>query len=123
LAGVLDSTVDAMEKLGARRDSIIAVLGPCLRQPNYEVGPEFLAEFREADGDNVRFFMTAGTDGKSLFDLGGYIGHRLKETGIDQIEDLGFDTYADETRFFSYRRTTHRKEADYGRLIAAIAVV
>jgi YfiH family protein len=122
LAGVLDATVDAMEKLGARRDSIITVLGPCLRQPSYEVGPEFVAEFGKADRDNVRFFKTAGTDGKSLFDLGGYIVHRLRETGVGQIEDLGFDTYADEARFFSFRRTTHRKEADYGRLIAAIAL-
>lgn len=123
LAGVLDSTAAAMETLGARRDRIIAVLGPCLRQPSYEVGPEFVAEFRAADPVNTRFFAPGTADGKSLFDLGGYIVHRLREARVEHIEDLSFDTYADERRFFSYRRTVHRGERDYGRLIAAIALV
>lgn len=122
LSGVLDQTVMAMLKLGAHRSSIIAALGPCIRQPNYEVGPEFVTSFRAADLGNDRFFKPSGANGKSLFDLGGYIVHRLRRAGVDRVEDIGFDTYGDEARFFSYRRTTHRKEADYGRLISAIAL-
>jgi YfiH family protein len=121
LGGVIESTVDAMEKLGARRGNMTAVLGPCIRQPSYEVGPEFLTSFRAADMDNMRFFKPAA-GGKSLFDLGGYIASRLKAAEIAHVEDLGFDTYADEARFYSFRRTTHRKEPDYGRLVAAIAL-
>lgn len=122
LGGVLDETVLAMEKLGARRDSVIAVLGPCIRQPSYEVGAEFVANFHAADAANQRFFRSSANDGKSLFDLGGYITTRLRGIGIGHVADLGFDTYADEARFFSYRRTTHRAEPDYGRLVAAIAL-
>ena len=122
LGGVLDETVLAMEKLGARRDSIIAVLGPCIRQPSYEVGPEFVTTFRAADGENDRYFRST-ENGKSLFDLGGYVVHRLHESGIGQVADLGLDTYADAERFYSFRRTTHRGEPDYGRLISAIALV
>ncbi|BCJ90111.1 laccase domain protein [Terrihabitans soli] len=121
LGGVIESTLDAMEKLGARRGSITAALGPCIRQPSYEVGPEFVTNFRAADMDNLRFFKPAA-DGKSLFDLGSYIVSRLKAAEVATVEDLGFDTYADETRFYSFRRTTHRKEPDYGRLVAAIAL-
>jgi YfiH family protein len=121
LGGVIESTIDAMEKLGARRGSMTAVLGPCIRQPSYEVGPEFLTSFRAADMDNTRFFQAA-PGGKSLFDLGGYITARLKAAEVAHVEDLGFDTYADEARFYSFRRTTHRKEPDYGRLVAAIAL-
>jgi polyphenol oxidase len=121
LGGVIESTIDAMEKLGARRGMMTAVLGPCIRQPSYEVGPEFVANFRAADGDNLRFFKT-GVGGRSLFDLGGYIAARLKAAEVAVVEDLSFDTYADEARFYSFRRTTHRKEPDYGRLVAAIAL-
>jgi YfiH family protein len=122
LGGVLDETVLAMEKLGARRDSIVAVLGPCIRQPSYEVGAEFVANFHAADPLNERFFRPSENEGKSLFDLGGYITTRLEGLELGQVADLGFDTYADETRFYSYRRTTHRGEPDYGRLVAAIAL-
>lgn len=121
LGGIIESTIDAMEKLGARRGSMTAVLGPCIRQPSYEVGQEFVTSFRTADVDNLRFFKSA-SDGKSLFDLGGYITARLKAAEVAIVEDLGFDTYADEARFYSFRRTTHRKEPDYGRLVAAIAL-
>lgn len=121
LGGVIESTIDAMEKLGARRGSTTAVLGPCIRQPSYEVGPEFVENFRAAGPDNLRFFKPA-PGGKSLFDLGGYIAMRLNAAEIAVVEDLGFDTYADEARFYSFRRTTHRKEPDYGRLVAAIAL-
>ena len=122
LGGILGSTVHAMEKLGARRGSITAALGPCLRQQSYEVGEEFVAAFESADPGNVRFFVPGASEGKSMFDLGGYIVSRLFELDLARVEDLGLDTYADETRFFSYRRATHRKEPDYGRLIAAIAL-
>ena len=122
LGGVLEETIIAMEKLGARRDAIVAVLGPCLRQPSYEVGPEFLTAFRAADSANTRFFRPAEAPGKSLFDLGGYIGARLHAIGVGHVADLGLDTYSDEARFYSYRRATHRGEPDYGRLISAIAL-
>ncbi len=122
LTGVLDATVDAMEKLGARRGSIAAVLGPCIRQTSYEVGPEFVERFCDADGENRAFFALSAKDGYSMFDLGGYIVQRLKRTEIASVTDLDLDTYPDEERFFSYRRTTHRGEPDYGRLVAAIAL-
>jgi YfiH family protein len=121
LGGVIEDTVEAMEKLGARRSAMTAVLGPCIRQPSYEVGPEFVENFRAAGPDNLRFFKPSPS-GKSLFDLGGYIVMRLKAAEVAIVEDLGLDTYADEARFYSFRRTTHRKEPDYGRLIAAIAL-
>lgn len=123
LGGVLEATVEAMEKLGARRASITAALGPCLRQPSYEVGAEFVASFVAEEPGNARFFVPGAAEGKSMFDLGGYIVGRLEALGLARVEDLGLDTYADEARFFSYRRATHRKEPDYGRLIAAIALV
>lgn len=123
LTGVLDETVRAMEGLGARRGAIRAALGPCIRQPSYEVGPEFVAAFRAVDSGNDRFFRPGEIPGKSLFDLGGYIGARLAALGLRAAGDLGLDTYSDAARFFSYRRATHRGEPDYGRLIAAIALV
>jgi YfiH family protein len=122
LGGVLGATVEAMEKLGARRTSITAALGPCLRQQSYEVGAEFVAAFEAAAPDNSRYFIPGAADGKSMFDLGGYIVSRLDALDLTRVEDLGLDTYADEARFFSYRRATHRNEPDYGRLIAAIAL-
>ncbi|MGQ4273317.1 peptidoglycan editing factor PgeF [Terrihabitans sp. B22-R8] len=122
LNGVLDSTLDAMEKLGALRANIVAVLGPCIRQASYEVGPEFVARFRTEDIHNGRFFAPSENTGRSKFDLGGYITHRLNEAGTGTVEDLRLDTYSDETRFYSYRRATHRGEPDYGRLIAAITL-
>jgi YfiH family protein len=121
LGGVIEETIEAMEKLGARRGTMTAVLGPCIRQPSYEVGAEFVDSFQAADADNLRFFKPAAS-GKSLFDLGGYIVMRLKVAEVGVVEDLNLDTYADEARFYSFRRTTHRKEPDYGRLIAAIAL-
>jgi len=122
LAGILDATVAAMAKLGARRERIIAVLGPTISQAAYEVGPEFVDAFRsrgEADG---RFFRPSAREGRSMFDLPGYIGMRLKAAGIGEYADLALCTYSDEERFFSYRRATHRGEKDYGRLISAIAL-
>jgi YfiH family protein len=121
LTGVLESTVEAMEKLGADRSGIVAAIGPLIRQHSYEVGPEFIARFLEAEADNAIFFLPGERDGHAMFDLGGYIRMRLENAGILMIDDLGIDTYSDE-RFFSYRRSVHRKEGDYGRHVHAIAL-
>ena len=112
-----------LEKLGAERSGIVAAIGPLIRQPSYEVGPEFVATFAEAEPDSGRFFAPSVNAGRSMFDLPGFIGLRIARSGVERFEDLGLDTYGDEERFFSYRRTTHRKEPDYGRLVAAIALV
>ena len=121
LAGVTDATIEAMEHLGARRENIHAAVGPCIAQPSYEVDNGFKARFVHADPDNARFFLD-GVAGKSHFDLEAYVVHRLIAAGIDEIEALNLDTYADEDRFFSYRRATHRGAADYGRQMSAIAI-
>ena len=121
LAGVTDSTVAAMEQLGARRDRISATVGPCIAQASYEVDEGFRIRFVEQDGANARFFTT-GVSGKPHFDLPGYVVHRLLAAGIEQVEALHLDTYADEDRFYSFRRATHRGEADYGRQLSAIAL-
>jgi|GraSoiStandDraft_4_1057263.scaffolds.fasta_scaffold180418_2 YfiH family protein len=121
--GVLEATIAAMERCGADRGRVAVALGPTIRQPNYEVGPEFVASFRAEDGANERFFRASSRPQHALFDLPGYIAARLAAAGIRGIEDLGHCTYADATRFFSYRRSTHRKERDYGRHINAIALV
>jgi len=122
LTGVIEATVAAMEKLGAKRARIAAALGPTIRQPNYEVGAEFVARFTAADPANARFFAPAARDGHALFDLTGYIAERVHRAGIDDFEDLGLCTYAEPERFFSYRRMTKTGEADYGRHINAIAL-
>ena len=119
--GVLESTIGAMERLGARRNKIVAVLGPTISQAAYEVGPEFVANLTSLDAENERFFQPGEREGHAMFDLPGYIGMRLEAAGIGEFANLGLCTYSDEERFFSYRRTTHRGEPDYGRLISAIA--
>ncbi len=121
LTGVLESTVEAMEKLGADRSGIVTAIGPLIRQHSYEVGPEFVARFLEADADNALFFLPGEREGHAMFDLGGYIRTRLENAGILMIDDIGIDTYSDE-RFYSYRRSVHRKEGDYGRHVHAIAL-
>jgi YfiH family protein len=122
LTGVLEATIAAMEQCGAGRGHITAALGPTIRQPSYEVGPEFVARFAAADAGNERFFRPSARAEHALFDLPGYIAARLAAAGIGRVEDLGHCTYADATRFFSYRRSTHRGERDYGRHINAIAL-
>jgi polyphenol oxidase len=119
LTGILESTIDAMEKLGAERSDTVAAIGPLIRQPSYEVGSEFVVRFIEADADNAMFFLPAARDGHSMFDLGGFIRMRLENAGILMIDDLDVDTYADE-RFYSYRRSVHHNEPDYGRHVHAI---
>ena len=123
LSGVIESTVAAMQRLGAARDQIRAAIGPMIRQSDYEVGPDLLAHFHTGDPQSSRFFSPASRDGHALFDLGGYVAARLKRAGIGYVEDLGLCTYADAARFFSYRRTTHRAEADYGRHVNAITLM
>jgi YfiH family protein len=121
LTGVLESAIDAMEKLGADRSGMVAAIGPMIRQPSYEVGHEFVERFIEADAENAQFFLPGERNGHAMFDLAGFIRMRLENAGILMIDDLGIDTYADE-RFYSYRRSVHRKEPDYGRLVHAIAL-
>jgi YfiH family protein len=122
LTGVVEATLEAMERLGAVRARIAVALGPMIRQPNYEVGPEFIERFCGEDPENTRFFATSMRAGHALFDLPGYLAARLARAGVGSIEDLGRCTYADPERFFSYRRSTHRRESDYGRHVNAIAL-
>ncbi|MFN7003990.1 MAG: peptidoglycan editing factor PgeF [Roseinatronobacter sp.] len=119
LDGVLEATVDAMEGLGANRADIRAVIGPTISQRAYEVGPEFLAEFLSDDPETARFFAQGNGD-RMLFDLPGFGLHRLRSAGVGHAEWTRHCTYSDPERFFSYRRSTHAGEADYGRLIASI---
>ncbi|MGL6043988.1 MAG: peptidoglycan editing factor PgeF [Sandaracinobacteroides sp.] len=120
LTGVLDATVGLMEKLGAERHRIRAVIGPCIARRSYEVGTDFQARFEAVDPDNSRFF-TDGSSGHSHFDLEAYCLYRLAGAGVGRAEALGIDTCADAARFFSYRRTTRAAEPDYGRQISLIA--
>jgi hypothetical protein len=122
LTGVLEATIGAMERLGAARGQIRAAIGPMIRQSSYEVGPDLIARFATEDPASSRFFAAATRSGHAMFDLAGYIAARLKRAGVLAVEDLGLCTYADPGQFFSYRRTTHRREADYGRHINAIAL-
>lgn len=122
LGGVIDATIDAMRSLGADPDRISAAIGPCIMQPSYEVGADFRSSFLEAGSANERFFATGTVTGKYQFDLPGYVVHRLNDAGVGSINCLHLDTYADEERFFSYRRATHQGEPDYGRLLSAIAL-
>ena len=144
--GVLENTIDAMESFGAKRQHIIAVIGPTIAQANYEVGLEFYEMLIKLSSDNDRFFSPLpdlpsarrgslnkspspprgegrGEGGsKYRFDLPAYIRHRLSQSGLTAIEDIAMDTYSNEAEFFSYRRTTHAQEPDYGRQISAIMI-
>lgn len=121
LSGITDATLAAMEKLGARRERIAAAIGPCIGRASYEVDDAFTRRFEEADPANERFFF-AGRAGHQQFDLEAYVAARLAEAGVTRIEALGLDTYADEEAFFSFRRSTHRGEPDYGRQISLIGI-
>ncbi|MEM1233321.1 MAG: peptidoglycan editing factor PgeF [Pseudomonadota bacterium] len=118
LGGVLEATLDAMVALGARRASIRAAIGPSISQAAYEVGPEFLENFLDEDGSNDRFFA-GGKGDRVQFDLVSYGLWRLRAAGVD-ADWTGHCTYTDAERFYSYRRSVHRKEADYGRLMSTI---
>lgn len=121
LGGVTDNIIAAMVGLGARRDSIATAIGPCIGRASYEVSDEFAKAFEHADSANERFF-TGGKAGHHYFDIEAYVIHRLSAAGISRIDPLGLDTYAEPGRFFSYRRTCHAGEIDYGRQISAIGI-
>jgi YfiH family protein len=115
LGGVLEATIAAMKSLGA--DRLIAAIGPAISQANYEVGQDLRDRFSASD---ARFFAESGRPGHYRFDLSGYVAHRLKQAGVDDITDLAFCTYPPGNGFFSYRRATHWGEGDYGRELSAI---
>ena len=118
--GVIENVVAAMTRLGAKRTRIIAAIGPCIGQASYEVGPEFEQRFAAHDSTSRRFFIPSLREGHWQFDLEAYVASRLTEAGVGTVNRLGTDTYTRETDFFSFRRTTHQKQADYGRQISAI---
>ena len=122
LGGIVESTISAMESLGADRSRIRAAVGPCINQPSYEVGPEFEAEFVTASAGYAAFFHRASPSSRPHFDLPGFVMMRLGRAGVGTTERVALCTYENESKFFSFRRTTHRKEADYGRQISAIMV-
>jgi len=121
LGGVTDATLLAMEAIGARRDRIVAAVGPCIARASYEVDTGFLRRFCEADPENERFFADARTD-HYQFDLEAYVVNRLAAAGVGRVEALGRDTYTEDDAFFSYRRATHRGEPTYGRQISIIGL-
>jgi YfiH family protein len=122
LTGMVEALVAAMEALGAHRADISGALGPTIGPQSYEVGPEFSARFSAEDPAYAAYFTPSEKPGHHMFDLPGFIEMRAGRTGIGAFENLRLDTYTDEARFFSYRRMTHRGEADYGRLVAGIAL-
>lgn len=119
LYGVIESTIVAMESLGSSRENIVAVLGPSISQKNYEVGPEFVANFVGEASENQRYFMASQKQYHSMFDLWSYTVDRLQKSGV-QASCVNACTYENEEQFYSYRRTTHRSEPDYGRQMSAI---
>ena len=123
LDGVLESAVALMERLGAVRSRIRAAIGPCIGQHSYEVGPEFFERFEKAAPDNHKYFVFAAREKHKLFDLPGYVASQLTASGILDVDRMGLCTYANEKDYFSYRRSTHRGEADYGRNLSAIMLV
>lgn len=121
LAGVVEATIASMEKLGARREGVRAVVGPCIGRDSYEVGPEFPAPFLEQDEANAAFFRDAQRAGHFLFDLSGYLTQRIGKAGVTATA-TGHDTLAATDDFFSYRRNTLQGVRDYGRGLSAIAL-
>ena len=121
ISGVTDQTVAAMEALGAQRDRLTAAIGPCIGRASYEVDLAFVARFEGQDPDNGRFF-SAGREGHAQFDIAAHVAARLADAGVTRVELLDEDTYSQPDRFYSYRRTCHRGEPDYGRQISMIAV-
>ncbi len=120
--GILEATIAAMEGLGARRERMRAVVGPAIGQEAYEVGPEFEAQFLAQDAGNARFFTRPGPGARPHFDLAAYAEQRLTRAGLGRVDRLASCTYAQAEDFFSYRRSTARKEPDYGRQISAIVL-
>jgi YfiH family protein len=122
LAGIAEATVATMEELGAKRERVVAVIGPTISQRAYEVGTAYVERFLAEEPASEAFFMTDESSGEPHFDLSGYVVERLTLAGVGSVSDLGFCTYCDETRLFSYRRSQHHGEGDYGRQISAIVL-
>jgi YfiH family protein len=122
LSGIIEATVKAMTKLGAKPERIVASIGPSISQKAYEVGAEFVSQFVAKEPDSAGFFVTDEGSGEPHFDLAGYVGERLARAGVGSVADVGLCTYCDETRLFSYRRSQHHGEDDYGRQISAIVL-
>lgn len=122
LAGVCEATIDAMKTHGAKVENISVAIGPTISGQNYEVGGEFRDTFLAEDVGYAGFFRPSDRDGHYMFDLPGFLEFRLSKLGLHSVENTDLCTYADEQRFFSYRRTTHRNEPDYGRQISAITL-
>jgi YfiH family protein len=122
LGGILEATVEAMRKLGAKPEHITAAIGPAISQDAYEVGAEFLARFVAEEPESAAFFVTDEGYGEPHFDLPAYVGERLARAGVGSIAELGLCTYCEESRLFSYRRSQHHGEDDYGRQISAIVL-
>lgn len=120
--GVCEATIEVMVERGALIESINVAIGPCIGQKSYEVSIGFETPFLQQDNENEHFFKAAQNEGKLMFDLPGYVASRLAKVGVQHVSITGADTFDDEQRYFSYRRTTHRKEADYGRQISAIYI-
>ena len=122
LAGIIESTVREMERLGASRERITAAVGPCINQSAYEVGPEFEIQFLNLDPAHDHYFSSAVVAGRRHFDLPAFVRDRLSAAQLGSVIEVAACTYENESRFFSFRRKTHRHEADYGRQISAIVV-
>jgi YfiH family protein len=122
LTGVTEATIVRMESLGSRRSAIVAAIGPCISGESYEVGPEFIERFVADDTRNGSFFRPSEKAGHHYFDLPRYLLEKLRRTGIKSVESLGECTYLNPDRYFSYRRTTHRREPDYGRNLSTIVI-
>jgi len=122
LSGVAEATIAAMEELGAKRERVVAVIGPSISQRAYEVGSDYVDRFLAEEPASETFFMTDESSGEPHFDLSGYVAERLSRAGVGSVSDLGLCTYCDETRLFSYRRSQHHGEEDYGRQISAIVL-
>lgn len=122
ISGVTDRTIDAMEALGAKRERIRAAIGPCIARSSYEVTVDFTRRFEEDSADNSRFFSEGSRQGHVQFDIAAYVAARLADAGILRVELLDQDTYSQPGRFYSYRRSCHLGEADYGRQISMIAL-
>lgn len=122
IGGVLAATVRKMEELGGDRHHITAAVGPCIHQKSYEVGPEFYRSFVDQHSQNDQYFTASPKDRHYLFDLPGFVLGKLSELDLSAVQNVSEDTYLNEDKFYSYRRTTHRKETDYGRGLSAIVL-
>ncbi|MCV6576426.1 MAG: peptidoglycan editing factor PgeF [Cohaesibacter sp.] len=122
IGGIIEATILEMEKLGAERSKIHAVLGPTISRANYEVDDAFKHRFLEQDASHETFFLDGSRPGHCQFDLPAFIQAQMQKSGIQTAFDIGRCTYAEPDSFFSYRRSTHQNEPDYGRQIAAIAL-